>query len=74
MAVTEHVHDVAVVGVECAEQRLAKAGVGDVAVLDGVDLSGCVFDEASHSWALPSCRARIIVTNQIRRGRDDLAP
>jgi uncharacterized protein DUF4873 len=71
---TEHVYDVAVVGAACAEQRLAKDGITDVAVLHGVDLSRCVFDEASHSWTLPSCRARIIVTDQIRSGRDDLAP
>ena len=71
---TEGLHDVVVVGVDGAEQRLAKAGITDIAVLDGVDLSGSVFDEATHTWALPSCRARIIVTNQIRSGREDLAP
>ncbi|HKV19111.1 MAG TPA: DUF4873 domain-containing protein [Mycobacterium sp.] len=71
---TADVHDVAVVGVDCAEQRLAKAGISGVVVLDGVDLADAVFDESTHTWTLPSCRARIIVTNQKRSGRDDLAP
>ena len=71
---TDGLHDVVVVGVDGAEQRLTKAGITGIAVLDGVDLSESVFDESTHTWALPSCRARIIVTNQIRSGRDDLAP
>jgi hypothetical protein len=71
---TDGLHDVVVVGVDGAEQRLTKVGITGVAVLDGVDLSGSVFDESTHTWALPSCRARVIVTNQIRSGRDDLAP
>ncbi|WNG92060.1 DUF4873 domain-containing protein [Mycobacterium sp. ITM-2016-00318] len=71
---TEHVYDVAVVGVDCAAQRLAKAGVTDVIVRDGVDLTRAVFDEAAHSWTLPSCRARIVITDQLRSGREDLVP
>jgi hypothetical protein len=71
---TEGLHDVVAVGVDCAEQRLATAGITDIAVLDEVDLSKSVFDESTHTWALPSCRARIIVTDQRRSGRDDLAP
>ena len=71
---TEGLYDVVVVGVDGAEQRLAKAGITGIAVLDGVDLSGSVFDESTHTWALPSCRAQIIITDQIRSGRDDLAP
>jgi hypothetical protein len=71
---TDGFHDVVVIGVDGAEQRLTKAGITGIAVLDGVDLSESVFDESTHTWALPSCRARIIVTNQIRAGRDDLAP
>ena len=71
---TEHVYDVAVVGVDCAAQRLAKAGVTDVIALDGVDLTAAEFDEAAHSWTLPSCRARIVITDQLRSGRDDLEP
>ncbi|MDX1885136.1 DUF4873 domain-containing protein [Mycolicibacterium sp. 120270] len=63
------VHDVAVVGVERAEHRL-----GDIAVLHDVDLTDAVFDEATHTWMLPTARARILVTDQIRSGRDDLAP
>jgi hypothetical protein len=72
--VTEIVHEIVVVGVDGAEQQLATAGVTGIAVLDGVDLSESVFDESTHTWALPSCRARVIVTDQIRSGRDDLAP
>ena len=45
-AMTDGLYDVVVVGVDGAEQRLAKAGITDIAVLDGVDLSGSVFDEA----------------------------
>jgi hypothetical protein len=71
---TETVHEIAVVGVDRAEQLLAKAGFSGVAVLDNCDLSGCVFDETTHTWALPACHARIIVTDQTRSGRDDLAP
>ena len=67
-------HDVAVVGVDGAEQRLAKAGITDIAVLNGVDLSESVFDESTHTWALPTCHARIVVTDQTRSGREDLAP
>jgi len=70
---TQHVHDVAVVGVACAEQRLAKAGITDVVIVDD-NLDGGVFDEATHSWALPSCRARIVITDQMRSGREDLVP
>lgn len=69
---TTPVHDVAVVGV--AADRLATAGLTDVTVLDGLDLASAVFDEATHTWSLPTCRARVIVTDQIRSGRDDLAP
>jgi hypothetical protein len=71
---TEDVHDVAVVGLDHAERRLAAAGVTDVAVLRACDLSGSVFDEATHGWTLPMCRARIVITDQTRSGRDNLAP
>lgn len=71
---SEALHEIAVVGVDRAEQLLAKAGVSGVAVLDSCDLSGCVFDETTHTWALPACHARIIVTDQTRSDRDDLAP
>ena len=67
-------HDVVVVGVDRAETRLARAGITDVAVVDACDLSGALFDEASHTWVLPTCRARIVVTDQTRSGREDLAP
>ena len=63
-----------VVGVERAERRLTKAGITDFAVLEGCDLDGAVFDEATHTWTLPTCRARIVITDQIRSGRDDLVP
>lgn len=71
---TENVCDVTVIGLARAEQRLAKAGITNIAVLDGYDLTESVFDEATHTWGLPRCRARIIVTNQIRSGREGLAP
>jgi hypothetical protein len=70
---TEHIHDVAVVGVDCAEKRLAEAGITDVTVVDD-DLASAAFDEATHTWPLPSGRARIIVTDQSRSGRDGLTP
>jgi hypothetical protein len=71
---TEGCYDVAVVGVAGAHQQLAAAGITGIAVLDGIDLGDCMFDESTHTWALPSCRARVIVTDQIRSGRDGLAP
>jgi Domain of unknown function (DUF4873) len=67
-------HDVAVVGVAHAERRLVDAGLTDVAVLHDCDLRASTFDEATHCWALPTCRARIVVTDQMRSGRDGLAP
>ena len=67
------VHDVAVVGVERAEHRFAAARLGDIAVLD-IDLTDAAFDEAPHTWVLPTARARIVVADQIRSGRDNLAP
>ncbi len=67
-------HDVAIVGVDRAEKRLAQAGVTDMAVADACDLSDAAFDEADHTWNLPTCRARVVVTNQTRAGREDLAP
>ena len=70
---TEDLHDLAVVGVERAQRRLAGAGITDVAVLDDCDLSGSAFDESTHTWTLPTCRAGRI-TNQIRSGRENLAP
>ena len=70
----EHCHDVVVAGVDRAEQRLAQAGITDIAVVDTGDLSDAAFDEATHTWSLPTCRAKVIVTNQIRSGREDLAP
>ncbi len=71
---TEHHYEVAVVGVDRAEPRLIDAGFTDVAVLDDVDLSDSVFDEATHLWKLPTCRARIVITDQIRCGRENIAP
>ena len=71
---TEDCHDVVVVGVERAEQRLAKAGITDFAVLESCDLDGSVFDEATHTWTLPTCRARIVISDQTRYGRDNLVP
>jgi hypothetical protein len=71
---TGNVYDVAVVGLARAEQRLAKAGVTNVVALDNCDLSESVFDEATHTWSLPTCRAHIVVTDQIRSGRENLAP
>ncbi|WP_123023341.1 DUF4873 domain-containing protein [Mycolicibacterium stellerae] len=70
----DHCHDVVVVGVDRAEKLLARAGVTDIAVADVRDLSGAAFDEATHAWSLPTCRARIVVTSQTRSGREDLAP
>jgi hypothetical protein len=69
---TDGCYEVAVVGVGHAVQRLE--GVADVAVLDGCDLSAASFDESTHSWTLPTCRARVLITDQKRSGRDDLAP
>ena len=66
-------YDVVVAGVDRAEKRLAQAGITDIAVVE-CDLSGAAFDEATHTWTLPVCRARIVVTNQTRYGREDLAP
>ncbi len=63
-------HDVVIVGVDGADELLAKAGITGIAVLDGVDLSGSVFDESTHTWALPTCHARIVVTDQTRSGRE----
>jgi hypothetical protein len=71
---TEDLYDVAVVGVEHAQRRLADAGIAAVVVLDDCDLSGSAFDESTHTWALPTCRARIVITNQTRCGRENLAP
>ena len=71
---TADLYDVVVIGVDRAERRLAKAGVTKVVVLDGCDLSEAVFDEATHAWILPSRRARVIVTDQIRSGRENLSP
>ena len=67
-------HDVVVVGVDRAERRLARAGITGIAVADVCDLSDAAFDEGSHTWVLPTCRARVIVTDQTRSGREDLAP
>ena len=71
---TEDCYDVVVVGVDRAEQRLTKAGITDFAVLEGCDLDGSVFDEATHTWTLPTCRARIVISDQPRSGRDNLVP
>jgi hypothetical protein len=71
---TEAVYDVAVVGVDRARHKLAEAGITNVIVVDACDLSACVFDESTHTWALPTCRARIVVTSQIRSGRENVAP
>ncbi|MGZ6779012.1 MAG: DUF4873 domain-containing protein [Mycobacterium sp.] len=66
-------YDVAVVGVSRAERRLVDAGVTDICLVDD-DLSGSVFDEATHTWSLATGRARIVITDQIRSGRENLAP
>ena len=71
---TKEHSDIAVVGVDRAERLLTAAGFTDIAVLAGVDLGDSAFDEATHFWMLPSCRARIIITDQIRSGRENLAP
>ncbi len=71
---SEDCYDVVVVGVERAERRLAQAGLSNIAVLDGCDLSGSTFDEATHTWTLPTCRARVVISDQIRSGREDLTP
>jgi hypothetical protein len=71
---TEGLYDVAVVGVERAQRRLADAGITNVAVLADCDLSGSVFDESAHAWTLPTCRAHIVITHQSRSGRERLAP
>ena len=72
---SEPFHEVVVVGVDRAESLLTAAGITDIEVLDGgLDLSEARFDEAGHTWALPTCRARIIVTDQLRRGRENVVP
>ena len=71
---TEGCYDVVVVGVERAERRLTQAGITNIAVLKHCDLDTAVFDEATHTWILPGCRARIVISDQIRCGREDLAP
>ena len=71
---TQDCYDVVVVGVEHAEVRLANAGITGVAVLQHYDLGGSVFDEATHTWTLPTCRAKIVVSDQTRSGRDNLVP
>ena len=67
-------HGVAVVGLDRAKQRLAQAGITDIAVVDICDVGDAAFDEATHTWTLPTCRARVVVTNQTRSGREGLAP
>jgi hypothetical protein len=67
-------HDVVVFGVDGAEERLAKAGVTGIAVIGADELDGASFDEVTHTWTLSSCRARVVVTDQVRSGREDLAP
>jgi hypothetical protein len=67
-------HDVVVVGVDRAEKRLTKAGITGIAVIAADELDGASFDEATHTWTLSTCRARVVVTNQTRSGRGDLAP
>ena len=71
---TEDCYDVVVVGVERAERRLTKAGITNVAVVESRELDGAEFDEATHTWTLPTCRARIVISDQTRCGRDDLVP
>lgn len=67
-------HDVVVVGVDRAETRLARAGIAGIAVANACDLGDAAFDEGSHTWVLPTFRARIVITDQTRAGREDLAP
>jgi hypothetical protein len=69
-----HCYDVVVVGLDRAAKRLAKAGITGIEVIDAGNLDGATFDEATHTWTLSTCRARIIITNQIRSGREDLMP
>ena len=69
-----HCHDVVVVGVARAEKRLTKAGITGIAVIDADELDGASFDETTHTWMLKTCRARVVVTDQTRSGREDLAP
>jgi hypothetical protein len=69
-----HCHDVVVVGVDRAEKRLARAAITGIAVIDPGDLDNATFDEATHTWTLSTCRARVVVTSQTRSGREDLAP
>lgn len=71
---TQDLYDVAVVGVEHAQRRLADAGITGIAVLGDCDLSGSAFDESTHTWALPTCRARVVITRQTRCGRENIAP
>jgi Domain of unknown function (DUF4873) len=71
---TEDCYHVVVLGVERAERRLTKAGITDFAVLESCDPDGAVFDEATHTWTLPTCRARIVISDQIRCGREGLVP
>ena len=71
---TEHHYDVAVVGVPRAERRLNDAGFTSIAVLDDCNLGESVFGEATHLWTLPTCRAWIVIADQIRSGRENLAP
>lgn len=67
-------HDVAVIGVDGARERLGEAGIADVVVLPAGELGDAVFDEATHTWTVPTVRARVVVADQIRSGRDHLAP
>ncbi|OBK74888.1 DUF4873 domain-containing protein [Mycobacterium sp. 1274761.0] len=71
---TDDIVDVAVVGLDRARTRLREAGIVGIADVGGCDLSASSFDEATHAWTLSSGRARIIVTDQIRSGREQLAP
>lgn len=71
---TEGVVDVAVVGLDRAHRRLTEAGVTDVALLDSCELSELLFDESTHTWRLPAVRAGVVVTDQIRYGREQLEP
>ncbi len=71
---TADCHGVAVVGVERAERHLVDAGFTDVAMLPDDDLGDAVFDDGGHTWQLPTCRARIVITDQMRCGRENLAP
>ena len=65
---------VVVVGVDRAERTARRGGHHRQSRSATRASSARRFDETSHTWTLPTCRAGIVVTDQIRSGREDLAP